>query len=232
MSPEELPVNVIDGGVALILLGSALLAFARGFIKELLSIVGWVGAILVALYLFPYVQPLARKYIELELAADAATAVGIFVVSLFLFGLVGHVIAERVRDSDMSFLDRTLGFLFGLVRGALIVSIAFVLFARLTPRDEYPDFVQEARVLPLMMYGGGLIQELVPEQVLLSGNEAVAAAAEKASQSLTLEQAVRQFLEYSKPVAAEPKPDSTGETGYKSGDRQQLEQLIERNGKK
>ena len=63
----NLPVNVFDVGVIAVLLVSALLAYARGFVHEVLAVVGWIGAIVATFYGFPYLQPYARQLIPMDL---------------------------------------------------------------------------------------------------------------------------------------------------------------------
>ncbi|MGA0394649.1 MAG: CvpA family protein, partial [Rhodospirillales bacterium] len=60
---DSLPVNATDLVIFVVLLISALLAFARGFVHELLSIVGWIGAIFATIYGYPYLKPFARDLI-------------------------------------------------------------------------------------------------------------------------------------------------------------------------
>jgi len=83
--------TVVDGGAALIIIVSAILAFSRGFVRELLAILGWIGAAIAAYYFAPSVQPLVKELPivgefladSCELAVVAAFA-GVFVVGLIV----------------------------------------------------------------------------------------------------------------------------------------------------
>jgi membrane protein required for colicin V production len=247
MSLDDLPFNIVDGIVVVVLLGSGLLAFARGFIRELLAIVGWVGSILATFHLFPKVNFFARdvfdEYIVPGIFADAVEAVPvlgkidphiiadgltilvIFVGTLMLFTMAGHFISRRVKQSGMGFLDRTLGFAFGLVRGAVVVLIAFLLLSALTPPDDRPEWLQEARVLPLLIYGGEQLKGLAPDDAFADLSESLDAETE----SLTAEEALRRLLEPAPSQGEETPPDSEGEKGYNSGERDQIEQLMKAN---
>ncbi len=232
MIPEDFPINLVDAGVGVIILGSALFAFIRGFLRELMSIVGWVGAILIALYSFPYVQPYARQFIDIEIVADASAAVGVFIAALFLISLAGAVIAKRIKESEMHALDRTLGFAFGAVRGMIVISIAFLLFARLTPPEHYPDQLTEARTRSLLQFGGGTLEEFVPAPVVAEGEEAATDIVRRAIEPLTLEEAIRLFFQArpeKEEAELESAPDSGVESGYKAEERDQLERLIDSN---
>ena len=112
---SDLPINVVDIGVLLILLISAVLAYACGFVHEVLSVGGWIGAIFATFYGFPYAKPFARKYISLDLAADLTAGTVIFIVTLVFLSLITRAVAKSVKASALNVLDRSLGFLFGLV---------------------------------------------------------------------------------------------------------------------
>ncbi len=102
----DLPINVIDVGVLLILLFSAILAYARGFVHEVLSVGGWIGAIFATFYGFPYAKPFARKYISLDLAADLVAGTVIFIVTLVFLSLITRGVATGDQSSDSALPGR------------------------------------------------------------------------------------------------------------------------------
>ena len=159
----DLPFTVADVGVLIVLIISALLAFARGFIKETLSVVGWVGAIFAVLYIFPVLQPFARDLIPLNFLADAVTGSVIFLVALVTISIVSYAITKRVRESSLNAIDRSLGFLFGLLRGAVVICIAYLVLVQLVPVAERPIWIQEARSRLPVEIGANLLIKLVPE---------------------------------------------------------------------
>lgn len=161
----DLPVNATDLVVLGVLLLSGVLALARGFVKEVLGIAGWVGAAIAALKLFPVVQPLARKHIPYQLAADALAGAGVFLVVLVALSLISNAIARRVRDSEIGALDRSLGFVFGLVRGALVLSLAYLALSQFVPPREHPDWITGARSLPFVAYGAGVLAAVAPPEI-------------------------------------------------------------------
>jgi membrane protein required for colicin V production len=162
---ESLPINIADLVIVVVLLLSALLAFARGFVKELLSIVGWIGAAIASVRLFPYFKPYVGKLIDEPLLVDAVTGGGIFIVTLLLIWLASSVISRRVQDSEIGALDRSLGFVFGLLRGAIVVSLAFLIYSQFVVPKDRPEWLNEARAIPLVQYGAELILVVVPEDM-------------------------------------------------------------------
>jgi membrane protein required for colicin V production len=175
----DLPVNATDLVVLGVLLLSGVLALARGFVKEVLGIAGWVGAAIAALKLFPYVQPIARKHIPYQLAADVLAGAGVFLIVLVTLSLISNAIARRVRESDIGALDRSLGFVFGLLRGALVLSLAYLALVQFVSPKDQPAWIVEARSLPIIAYGAGLVASIAPSEIrqgLQGAAEAGAAA--------------------------------------------------------
>ncbi|WP_404381283.1 CvpA family protein [Caenispirillum salinarum] len=162
---DALPLNVLDLIVLVVLLLSAVLAFFRGFVHETLGIAAWVGAGLAALYGLPIVQAEVRQLIPVTWAADAAAAVAIFLVTLLVLSILTRGIARKVQDSSLGSVDRSLGVLFGLARGAFLVGLAYILLAWMIPPADHPDWIREARGLPLIQRTAAMIQEAVPEEL-------------------------------------------------------------------
>lgn len=162
----------------LIILGviglSTLLAFSRGFIKEMLSILGWIGAVIATVAFFTPARTIVRQYIAEPLLADIAAGIGIFIVTLVLCGMLNHWISAQVRGNGLGALDRSLGLVFGLVRGSVIVCAAYILMAWALPNAaERPDMVNEARTLPAVERGAAFILSLLPDDILKTGEDAI-----------------------------------------------------------
>jgi len=212
---DNLPFNPIDIAVVGVVLVSGALAFWRGFLREVLSIIAWIVAVVLTLQLLPMLRPFARTYIDIDILADSVTAGGIFVVSLVVFSVISGMIAGRVRNSGMNTLDRSLGVLFGLLRGSVIVSLAYMAIFLLYRDRDLPDQIATARVTPIVHSGAKLLLYLVPEE-LSAGSRRI----------------MEDFDALSIPRISEWKgkssTDSDDEKGYKSGTREDLDRLIRR----
>jgi membrane protein required for colicin V production len=139
--------------VAIIVL-SAGLAWMRGFVRELLSIGGWIAAGVATLFGLPLARPLANEKIPDPLFADIAAGVVIFVVTLIVCSIIGHFISKRVQGSMLGPVDRSLGLMFGLVRGALVVSaLALGIDYFWPPPTLPPPEVANAMTLPMASKG-------------------------------------------------------------------------------
>jgi membrane protein required for colicin V production len=196
---------------------SALLAFMRGFVREVLSIGAWVGAALATIYGFPILQPYARKYIEVALFADIAAGVAIFVLALIVLTVLSHALSRNVRSSALGAVDRSLGLLFGLVRGAVLVCLAYLVMAWAIPQEDRPVWVAEARTLPLVQQGAGLLLKILPESALKQGEDAVGAAADGIGQAIDTGKAVQTLTPSTPTVPATPPATNGGSGGSGSG---------------
>ncbi|MEL6946385.1 MAG: CvpA family protein, partial [Pseudomonadota bacterium] len=118
-----MPITLLDGILLVIVLISAILAMIRGFSREVLSIFSWVVAGVAALYFFqpltPTTQSLAPDLFSNTLLANGVTALAIFLVALIIVSYLTMLLADKIGDSRIGVLDRTLGFLFGAARGLL-----------------------------------------------------------------------------------------------------------------
>lgn len=221
---DKLPLNVVDLGVFGVILISALLAFSRGLVREVLSIGAWVLAALATIYGLPHLTPIAQNYISSPLVAQIATGTTIFIVTLFICAAISHMVARNVRSSGFGAIDRSLGLLFGVVRGAILVCLAYLAFVWAEPKaEDQPDVVKNARTLKYVAEGADLLRSLLPKDALDKGAAAAADAKAQVEQAVT-----GQIMPSVAPD--QPKPAApAGDPGYNSGDRKDLNQLIKSN---
>ena len=216
---ENLPVNLVDILVVLIIIVSALLAFGRGAAREVLGIGAWVGAGVATFFAFPHTRPIARDLIPSSmLIADVVAGLAVFIVVLVILTFINQIISGRIQRSRGGALDRTLGFIFGLLRGAALVCIAYMLFGSVVQRSEWPPWVDEARTLPYITQGVAALREVVPEEVADEGTRHVQETFEDGRK--------RSVRELTEPVPAERREED-GETGYSDRERNQLDGLSE-----
>ena len=227
-SLKDLPVNVVDLAVLAVLLVSAIFAYARGFMHEILSIGGWIGAIFATIYGFPYAQPYARDLIPIQLAADLAAGVGIFVFTLFTLSIIIRAIAKHIQQSSLNVLDRSLGFLFGLVRGALIVCIAYLGVEFLITPQEQPNWLREAKSMPLILRGADGLRGMIPDNLESQLKDVAPSGFQKSLPSLpkTEGEAIKRLLTAPEP-ATKTAPQSGPENAYGAKERATMDRAIE-----
>ncbi len=140
-----MPITLLDVVLIAVMLISGLLAMIRGFMREVLSIAAWVLAAGATLYAYGKLLPAATAYFNSDIIAKATVIGGVFLVTLLLVSIVTVRISDMVLDSRVGALDRTMGFLFGLARGLIIVVVAFGFFDWLVPEKSQPTWVTEAK---------------------------------------------------------------------------------------
>jgi membrane protein required for colicin V production len=167
-----MPISWLDIILIVIMLVSGFLAMVRGFTREVLSIFSWAMAAVAALYFTPRYYEVLSPYIDNPSIAQIAFAAGVFIVTLIIVSLITFRISDNVLDSRVGALDRTLGFIFGLARGFLLVAIVFILFTALA-RDQ-PEWVRNARSYPILQQTQVAIESLLPmhpEEYLPHGDD-------------------------------------------------------------
>ena len=133
-----MPITILDLVLLAVMLVSGLLAMVRGFMREILSIAAWGAAALVTLYAFGKLLPTAKTYFNNDTVASVVVVAGVFIGTLIVVSIITVRISDMILDSRIGALDRTLGFLFGLARGLLIVVVAFLFFSWLVPDKQRP----------------------------------------------------------------------------------------------
>jgi membrane protein required for colicin V production len=228
---DDLPVSVVDLALVAVLAISALLAFFRGFVREVLSIGAWIGAIVATIYAFPYAQPYMREQIEIALLADAVTGLAIFIVALVILTVISHSLSRNVRDSALGAVDRSLGLLFGLLRGAVLICAAYLAMSWAIPMEEdRPEWILNARSTPLVAQGAEFLASLLPADIVQEGEETADGLVDDAERLIEAGEAVDALSGTgSDGAAADPDSDAaeTPPSGYKDAERNDLDRLIE-----
>lgn len=158
-----MPITILDLILLAVMLISGLLALVRGFMREILSIAAWGAAALVTLYAFGKLLPTAKTYIQNETIASVAVVAGVFIGTLIVVSIVTVRISDMILDSRIGALDRTLGFLFGLARGLLILVVAYQFFIWLVPDKQRPDWVTAAKSRTVLDGTGQWLMSLLPD---------------------------------------------------------------------
>lgn len=154
--------TAFDVGVGVLVLISAILATARGLTREVLSLATWAGSAAIAIYMWQYHPDIARQYIAETIVADIATVVVTFIVALIVLHLLTMRIADFVVDSRVGPIDRTLGFVFGVLRGILIAIVVTIFGTWLLP-NNLPPWAAESQSLPRLQEMGNTLISMLPE---------------------------------------------------------------------
>lgn len=189
--------GLIDILVFITFVVSILCALYRGLVKELLSISSWIVAGLAALYGFTYLRPLFSSFIENETFVDLAAAASIALVVLIILTLVNARITKSLRKSALSGLDRTLGFLFGIFRAVLLISVVFLVAKIPFSHKQISEAAKENFTLPYIEKSADALEKIIPDSLLDNIHKTPQKAvkqAQKKSQEL-----VESVAEYTEP---------------------------------
>jgi membrane protein required for colicin V production len=161
--------TLIDAIVAGVVLISSLLAFARGVTREIMSIVGWIGAAVVAYIFAGQVEPLVKELPVLggflsescELAIIVAFA-AVFAIALVIVSIFTPLMSGIVRRTAVSGIDQGVGLLFGLFRGVILVAIALIVYEQVMVNDAIA-MVEDSRSAEIFGTFATTIEDQIPE---------------------------------------------------------------------
>ena len=164
--------TIIDGVVAIIIILSALLAYSRGLVREALAIMGWILATFMAFVFADQVTPLVRQIPLIgdfigdscELSVIAAFA-AVFAVVLVIVSIFTPLFSSLIQRSVLGGLDQGLGFLFGALRGILLVAVAFFVYQTVMESQNI-DIVENSRAIKVFSNMTSSIEERDPEAAL------------------------------------------------------------------
>lgn len=209
--------QLLDLILAAIMIVSGLLALMRGFTREALSLVAWGAAALAAFLAWrsPELVGLASQYLEPEIVAKVVVAGGAFLLVLIIVSLISVKLSDMVVDSAAGMFDRTLGFFYGLARGLVLVTIAYIFYGWFTPENRVEEWIKNARSVPLLEEVKSVIVSFLPPDI---------------AETLTTKATVDNQSGGTAPKADQPGSAAApqpGEEGYRSGETQDLDNLIQ-----
>jgi len=211
-----MPFELLDLILVGIMIVSGLLALMRGFTREVLSLVAW-GAAAVAGFLAvlqPELIDFAAQYLPPPpLISKIAVGAAAFLLVLLFMSLISVKLGDLVLESAAGPFDRTVGFAYGLVRGLLIVVVAYLGYIWLVPREKHEDWVRNAQSLPVIETVSQFVITFLPDDIA----ETLQGKTYFGSQDVPGAQ----------PGSAGNDGDSDPNDGYRSGQSRVLDQLIE-----
>lgn len=156
--------NIFDLVVIGIMGLSCLVSFFRGFMRELLSLGAWLVAGLVTIYAYPHVAEFIKPHVKNSESISMLVAIlGTYIVTLLFFSIINGMLIRYAKEgAEVGMLDNLLGLVFGFLRGGFIVSLGFFLMSAVMDKDQYPDWIAQARTLPFVESGARLLARLAP----------------------------------------------------------------------
>ncbi len=201
-----MPVQLLDIILVVLMAISGLLALMRGFTREVLSLLAWVVAAAAAWWAIqmPPLIEFAQQFIQQEKVATVVTGAAAFLVVLLVMSVISVKIGDWVLESAVGPFDRTLGGIYGLLRGLVLVTIAFLFYIWLVPINDRSEWVEAAKLKPLVIGTAEFLVGFMPGDIADTLGEKLAE---------------------SRAWSAEGKEDAAAPE-YGKGDRARLENLM------
>jgi len=216
--------NPVDYGILLVILASSVYAAWRGFMAEALAILAWIAAAFATLYFGPWAAPLLGKWITTHWLASLLGYVLVFLVVFAPLSFLSHRFSDSMRKSAAGTVDRLMGFLFGIVRGVVVVALVYLALSYAVAAQ--PRIVKEAHFLPWVQRSSAFLIDLLPARDRPAGINADSAA----TPSDDLGNLIRREDAANSSSPAQNAAPGAGKT-YGARDRRALDTLLEATGK-
>ena len=175
--------NYIDIGIGILVLLSAIVGFVRGFVREAFSLATWIAAIAVAFLFFERLAEQLPFNISNDLARLGVSFVLLFLGILVLGSIINYLFNKAIHAIGLGGADRVLGGVFGVLRGALIVTLVVLLMGLgLTPFTE-SSLWKGSKLVPYFTDAAEWVKREIPPDVA----EKLKAAASKIGITDTME---------------------------------------------
>ncbi len=235
---------IVDIIVLAVLLISALIAFMRGLIREVLTIAGVIGGLAAAYFGGPLLKPHMRDwfgvvegeeperlmgFLPYDIVADALSYGVIFIAVVIILSVISHFLAEGVRNLGLGAVDRTLGFIFGLLRGVIILGLLY-LPVHLFIDDETKEGMFEGSTTQFYLERTAeMIAEWLPEDAIEKAEDGIEEIEEISETRKKLEEIELLKRDGDAPLNSEPAGEDNVEKneGYNDEFRDNMDQLFQ-----
>jgi membrane protein required for colicin V production len=157
---------------------SALFAIVRGFLKSFISFAGWVLSMAIGMKFYFLLEPIVSKYVTLGVVAAVIAGISLFLISSIIIAIINNIFYICFEAISGGLLDRSIGLLFGLLRGCLLVSFTFYILLMIMPQlgvkdakelknqsasSAYiPHWAKNSKTILLLNRGSLYIDEIMP----------------------------------------------------------------------
>ena len=222
--------NNLDIFILIVFLISGLISLNRGLIKEILSIMGWVFAIVTIIFMLPIAKPLLSVYIKNETMTSIVASIGILILFFIIWIIITSQIVNKIRSSKISTLDRIFGLFFGFLRACILVILFNIMVGWILTPEEQPEVFKKSKYFQLAGDFAEPIEKLLPKNKKSEEGEE---KTEEKTDSVLSEDIDKLFEKMVQPKVENPDARSAGEPkkqeqgGYNSNEQKNLDRLIE-----
>ena len=155
--------NLLDIIIILTMLVSVLLAVTHGFVKEILSLMGWIVSFVSVILLMPEAGNYLKPFFESQAISDLITISIIFIVVLLVWRLLSLFFVKLFKFTSIGYIDRTLGFLFGVLRVYILASIIFGILIQKIEKERRPLYIQNSSISEVIEESNNFLFKNFPE---------------------------------------------------------------------
>lgn len=229
---------IVDILVLAVLLISALIAFLRGFIREVLTITGVVGGLVAAYLCGPFLQPHMRAWLNVQgeeeperllgvlpydIVADALSYGAVFIVVVIMLSILSHFLAEGAKNIGLGAIDRTLGFVFGLVRGIILLGLLYLPVYLFVDASAKQNWFENSKTHFYLEKTAGIMAEFIPSDAVEDAEKEL----DKAGQISETRKRLEDINLLKKEDEMQKQNSDEKEDGYTDEMRQQMDQLFD-----
>lgn len=167
------PLNTVDVIISIGFALSMLIAFIRGFVKEILSILGLAIFIILSTYLAPALLTWMNQYIESKTLSYIVIVLLIMAVFYAIWIISTDKLIAKIRTSTLSFMDRLLGLIFGLLRAVLILGFCFLVVKVTLPEELKEPPLKESKYFIIAKSSSDIIEAMLPQKFIKNTVESV-----------------------------------------------------------
>lgn len=143
---------------------SCIFAFFRGFVKEILSLIAWIGAAFITVRYFADFTEVLRPHFAHEKVAAICATLLLYFGSLIVFAIFNRMIIKVLKSgTEIGWFDNILGFGFGALRGAFIISLGFFMLSIAISEENRPDWLEKAVTRPYVEKGALMLAQIAPK---------------------------------------------------------------------
>ena len=229
---------VFDVIVLGVLLVSALIAFLRGAIRETLTILGVVGGMAAAWYAGPLLVPPIEGWLGVQEGVDPEKLLGVlpydilakilayglvFIVVVIVLSIISHMLAEGARAVGLGPVDRTLGVIFGLIRGILLLGVVYFPFHLLLGPEKKEEWFKDSKTFFYVEQTSQAMVNMLPETTV----EKFRKDAEAVQEGVDTREKLQDMDLLKKDGAVDPDPAQNNGKGYNNQFRDDMDRLFE-----
>jgi membrane protein required for colicin V production len=158
---------------------STFFGLIRGLVKSLISATGWVVSMAVGMKFYFLLEPIVSKYITLGIVAAVIAGIVLFLITAIIIAIINNVFYIAFEAISGGLLDRSVGILFGLIRGCFLVSFVFYILLLMMPQlstkdgpelkdlpslssAPVPNWAKKSKTTLLLNKGSAIIDDLMP----------------------------------------------------------------------